>query len=77
MSEPSSLIVIVMNDSLAAIAVRIFLLDHGRAVSGLALLDDRGTIAVAVMIVRFADPLRRLRPAPRERQHPPQRQASQ
>jgi hypothetical protein len=34
MSEPSSLIVIVMNDSLAVIAVRIFLLDQGRAVMG-------------------------------------------
>jgi hypothetical protein len=51
------LIVVVMNDGLAAIAVRIFLLDHSRPVTRLALFDNRGTITVtiAVMIVRLAD----------------------
>jgi hypothetical protein len=45
-----------MNDSFAAITVRIFLLDHGR-IAWLSLLDNGGaiTIKVAVMIVRLAD----------------------
>jgi hypothetical protein len=47
-----------MDDGLAAIAVRIFFLDHGRRITRfVALLDDRAaiTIAVTVMIVSFAD----------------------
>lgn len=58
MPEPfrqSSLVVVVMNDGLAAIAVRIFLLDHGGSIARLMLLDHRGPIAVAIMIVGFAD----------------------
>jgi hypothetical protein len=50
-----SLVVVVMNDRLAAIAVRVFLLDHGGPIAGLAFLDHRCTIAVAIMIAGFAD----------------------
>ena len=40
---------------LAAIAVSVFLLNHGRAVPWLALLDHGGiTITVAVLITRLA-----------------------
>jgi hypothetical protein len=57
MSKPFRLLVVVMNDGLAAIAVLIFFLDHGRPVTWFVLLDDGGAIAiaVAVMIVGFAD----------------------
>jgi len=48
-----------MNDGLAAITVRVFLLDHGRIIARLMLPDDCGaitiTIAIAVMIAGFAD----------------------
>ena len=44
-----------MNYGLAAITVRIFLLDHSRPITWLALLDDRGTITIAVTIVRFTN----------------------
>jgi hypothetical protein len=44
-----------MNYSFAAIAVRIFLLNHGGPITRLALLDDRGTITITIMIVRLAD----------------------
>src|ERR1700726_2162067 len=44
-----------MNYSFAAIAVRIFLLNHGGPITRLALLDDRGTITIPIMIVRLAD----------------------
>ena len=44
---------------LAAIAVRVFFLDHGRIIARFVLPDDRGaitvTIAIAVMIAGFAD----------------------
>src|ERR1700733_14749825 len=50
-----ALVVVVMNDRLGAIAVRIFLLDHGSSIAGLALLDHRGPIAITIMIVGFAD----------------------
>jgi len=49
------LVVVAMNHGLAAITVRIFLLDHGRPITWLALLDDRSTITVAVTIVRFTN----------------------
>ena len=46
-----------MNDGLAAIAVLIFSLDHGRPVARFTLLDNRGVIPIpiAVMIAGFAD----------------------
>jgi hypothetical protein len=49
------LVVVAMNYGLAAITIRIFLLDHGRPITWLALLDDRGTITVAVTVVRFTN----------------------
>ena len=54
---PFWLLIVVMNDSLAAITVRVFFLDHGRRVARFMLLEHRGaiTIAVAVMIMGFAD----------------------
>jgi hypothetical protein len=50
-------LLIVVDDSLGTITVSIFLLDHGRAVPWLALLDHGGmvTIAVAVLIMRLAN----------------------
>jgi hypothetical protein len=44
-----------MNYSFAAMAVRVFLLNHGRSITRLALLNDRGTIAVTVAVMRLAD----------------------
>jgi len=41
----------LVDDGLAVDAVRMFLLDHGGAVDGLPLLDDRGAIAVAIPII--------------------------
>jgi hypothetical protein len=51
------LLVILVNYGLTAIFVSIFLLDHGRAVPWLPLLDHGGmiTIAVAVLIVWLAN----------------------
>jgi hypothetical protein len=53
---PFRLLVVVMNDGLAAIAVLILFLDHGRPVTWFVLLDDRGpvTITINVTIVGFA-----------------------
>jgi hypothetical protein len=50
-------LVIVVNYGLTAITVSIFLLDHGRAVPWLSLLDHGGmvTITVAVLIMRLPD----------------------
>ena len=45
-----------MNDGLAAVTVSIFLLDYGRPVARLALLDDGCTIPIAITILmRLAD----------------------
>src|ERR1700728_1718943 len=44
-----------MNDRLATIAIRVFLLDHGRPIAGLAFLNDSGAITVTVVIVGFAN----------------------
>jgi hypothetical protein len=48
-----------MDYGLGAITVSIFLLDHGRAVPRLSLLDHGGmitiTVAVPVLIMRFAN----------------------
>jgi hypothetical protein len=46
-----------MDDGLGAITVSIFLLDHGRALPWLSLLDHGGmlTVAVAVLITRLAN----------------------
>jgi hypothetical protein len=46
-----------MNHSFAAITVRIFLLDHGRRITWLSLLDNGGaiTITITIMIARLAD----------------------
>ena len=47
----------MVNDGLAAIAVLILFLDHGRRIARFALLDHRGavTVAIAVTIVDFPD----------------------
>jgi hypothetical protein len=49
------LVVIVMDDGLAAVAVLVFLFDDGRAVAGFSLLHDGLTIAVAIVIVTVSD----------------------
>jgi len=55
-SEPCSVLVVVVNDCLAAGAVCILFLDHGGPVGRLALLDNSGTmIAIPVTIMGFAD----------------------
>src|SRR5580704_16446771 len=57
--SPLLCLVIVVDYGLAAIPISIFLLDHGRAVPRLSLLDHGGmipiAIAVAVLIVRLAN----------------------
>ena len=50
-----SLVVVVMDYGLAAIAIRIFLFDHGGSVTWLPFFDDGGTVTVAVMITRLAN----------------------
>src|SRR6185312_2437826 len=52
------LVVVVMNDRLAAVTEFIFLLDHGRPVAGLALPDDGGAVTITVALaisMGFAD----------------------
>ena len=48
-------VVVVVNDGLAARAVLVFLFDYSGAVGGLSLLDDGGVIPVPVLIPVTAD----------------------
>ena len=49
-------VIVVMDHGLAAIAVFIFLLDHCLALGGsIAFLDNSRAIAIAIMIMRFAN----------------------
>ena len=51
-----ALVIIAMNDGLALDAVTMLLLDDGRTIARLALLDDRGTIAIPIVVpVALAD----------------------
>lgn len=43
-----------MDDCLAAVAVLLFLFDDGRPVTDLALLDHRGSISIAIHVVRLS-----------------------
>jgi hypothetical protein len=54
--SPLLCLIVVVDYGLAAIAVSIFLLDHGLAVTRLPLLDDSTvTVSVTITIVRLAN----------------------
>ena len=53
-----ALVIIAMNDGLALDAVAMLLLDDGGAVARLALLDDRSTIAPALLATRYLAEIR-------------------